>query len=222
MFKVRFVSGVYCRHKRNIFRRFVLNYVDDIVYGDYADNALFGVYHGDGVEVVFTDYLRYGFFVVGSFATDDVGFHYVGDYLVVVVKQQVFDGHASQQFAPRVGHVAGVNCFLVHGNLTDAVKAFAHGPVLFQRHVLDGHQRACAVLGILQNFVDLRARFGVRRVYDTFDYACRHFFDDVYRIVQEHFVENGFQFGVGKTVYQHFLTVGGHFDERVCGILLGK
>ena len=78
------------------------------------------------------------------------------------------------------------------------------------------------MLGILEELVDQAAhlRCGVLR--DALDHIGGHLFHDVHRVVHVEFVDDFFQFIVGKALDEQFLGLRGHLHKRLCRQFLGQ
>ena len=117
--------------------------------------------------------------------------------------------------AALVGNIADIDGFSFIAVFADYVKGLLHGVVLPKLYKLRGHYGAGGIFGILQNFVYFFAGVRVGIFKNTLYDIGRHFFNNVYGIIKVKFVKNGFQFGVGKALYEHFLRIAFKFDKNI-------
>ena len=128
----------------------------------------------------------------------------------------------ADQPALLVDDVAGVDGLLVDARAADVVHRLAHGEVVAQVDVFDGHQRARAVLRVVEELVDQLARALVRVLQHLLDDVGRHFLQEVDRIIQEHVVHQRLELGVGGALGDELLLVAVHVGEHVGGDVLGQ
>ena len=112
-----------------------------------------------------------------------------------------------------VGDITGVNRFLVHTGFTYVVDSLSYSHFGFQAYIFDRHNTAGTVFGVVKQFVDCTARFGVACRYYAFYNICGHFLDDINGVIKEHFVEDFVETHIGERTYQCFLRVTVHFDK---------
>ena len=216
---VRRLSG----HDRDIFRGLFFHDVHGIVECDDTDHSVVTVNDWQGEEVVLGQLLGNLFLVHQGAHGDDVrshqGFH---RHALVLGKHQVLGGNQTEDAVEPGQYVTGVDCFLVHAGLADLVECLAYGHVGRKGHVLGGHDRACGVLGELQDLVDLTAPVRSDVLQNPGNDVRGHFLDDVCGIVYIQFIENLLELGIRETADQDLLIVGFHLDECIGRQCLGE
>ena len=184
------------RHLFHILRRLVLHDVHGVVEGDDTDKTVFRVDHRQCQKVVLREHLCDLLLIVQrAHGNDVVGHDGLDRCIVIFTQKKVLDRHQTDELVP-LGDVAGVDRLFVDARAADAENCFADRHVRAQGNVLGRHDRACGILGVTQDFVDLLAHLGVRLREDSLDDVCRHFLDDIHRVVDVKLVDDLFQLAV--------------------------
>ena len=198
------------RHLLEILGVLVLDDVNDVVYGDYADEPRLVVNNGNGEQVVFSCDVRNVLLVVERVDADElgVGVHYVADKLVVLCCQQRVQGDGADKMALVVYAKAGVDGLLVDGCRADMLNSLADREEVMQLDHLDSHYRACAVFGIFQKSVYKASCLSVRLCEHAAHDVCRHLLEKVDGVIKKHIVEQAFKLGIGYQIEKLRLRIG--------------
>ena len=144
---------------------------------------------------------------------DHVLLHHILDQIVIVRQQQILDGGYADKAVVVVVYIAGVDSFLVDTRAADSLDSHFGGHIRPQRNELCRHDRACAVLGILEQLVYLPPCFLVSLSENTLDDVRWHLLDKVNRVVDKQLVNDLLQLVVTEAVNQELLSVLVHLDE---------
>ena len=82
-------------------------------------------------------------------------------------------------------------------------------------NVLSGHNRACAVFRIFEYLIYLLSRFSVSRLDYPCNNICRHFLDNIYRIIKIKVVNDLLKLFIRKGIDKHHLCIAVHISENV-------
>ena len=211
--QIRPLRGGHAGHFLNVLGGLFFHNVDGVVHGDDADEPVFGVHDREGVEVILGEHLRDGLLVLGRRDGDDVRLHDILDHVVIVRENERSQRERADETA-FVGHIAGVDRFLIDAGALDALGRLLHGHLRAERDELRRHDAAGAVLRIAQDLVDHPAHVGVGLPENALYDVCGHLLDEIDRVVHIQLVHDFLEFRVGKAADQQLLLLGLHFDER--------
>ena len=209
-------------HLLDVLGVLILNDVNDIVDGDDADEAALFIADGDGGQVVTAEIVGDSFLIVRGGGADDIGIHDIADAGAFRRDNQLAQGNLTDEPALIVDDVAGVDGLLVDARAADVIHRLAHGEIIVQIDIFNGHQASGAVFRIIEELVDGLARALVGVLQNLFDDVGGHFFQKVHRIIHEHIVHQRLQFGVGRAFGDELLLLAGHVGEHVGGDILGQ
>ena len=210
--EIRPLRGRHTGHLFNVLGGLFFHNVDGVVYGDDADEPVFGVHDREGVEVVFGEHLRDGLLVLGRRDGNDVRLHDVLDHVVIVREDERAQRERADEPA-LVDHIAGVDRFLIDAGALDALGRLLHGHLRAEGDELRCHDAAGAVLGIAQDLVDHPAHVGVGLPENALYDVRGHLLDEIDRVVHIQLVHDLFELGVRKAADEQLLLLGLHFDE---------
>ena len=144
---------------------------------------------------------------------DDVLVHNIGNSgFITLDQQQVFQGKDAQQL-PVFRYITGINRLFVHSRPPDAGKRLVNRHIRAKRDILCRHNRACAVFGIAQDFVNFPAHLGICLSKNPLYYISRHLLHKVDRIINIQLVNHFPQFAVRKALDQQLLQIRIHFNK---------
>ena len=197
---VRTVTRRDTGHFLDVFGGLLLHDVDDVVDRDDADEAAFLVHDRDGEQVIVRELFRDVLLVVRGAGVDDVRVHDVLKDLVIVAQKQILDRDDALQPALGGCDIADVDGLLVLADAADAGDGLADGHVFLQVDVLRRHDAAGGIFGVLEVFVDERARLGVGRAHDALDDVRGQLLHHVDRVVDAQVFNDVAELGVGDGV----------------------
>ena len=178
--------------------------------------------HRNGQKAVLLESLSDGLLVVVDVQVDVIRFHQVADQHVAIRDDQRAQGDDAFQLAVGVLDVAEVDGLAVHAHALDVRKGLGDGHGIPQADVLRGHQRAGAVLGVVQELVDkLPLVFGRFLQYSGHDIG-RQLFEHVDLVVEVQLPHDVGDLAIGDRLDDVGLVFTGQVGEHVNGYGLGK
>ena len=139
-----------------------------------------------------------------------------------VGQEELPDGDHPHQ-DPVVGDIAGVDGLLVHALPADALEAVGDGGVRPEGDELRGHDGPGAVLGVVEELVDLLAGLGPGVAQDAGDHAGGHLLNDVHGVVQVELVQDLPELPVAERADEALLVLAViQVGEDLGGQLLGE
>ena len=138
---------------------------------------------------------------------------------VILAQKQILDRDKADQLAS-AGDIAGVDGLFVDAGTADAEDGFLHRHIRPQGHIFRRHDGAGGVFGVAQDLIDLLAHFRLGLREDTLDDVCRHFLDNIDRVIDVQLVDDLLQLRIREAADQQLLRLRLHFDEGLRGQLL--
>ena len=136
--------------------------------------------------------------------------HDVGDGRVRVREDELPERDLALQLAIGGGDVAQLDGLLVHAVAADDGQRVRNGHAALEADVFVRHQAARAVVRVLQVLVDKLSVFGRGVAHNALHNIGRHLLDQVDAVVEEHVVQNDFQFDIGDGFDNFLLDIGIH------------
>ena len=218
---LRYVGGEQTAHLFDVLCVLLFDNVHDVVGGDDAHQTVLVVHDGDAHQVVFAHRVGDDLLIVQRLDRYEVGRHDVGDRLVLIGENQMPQRDGAHQMALAVDDIAGVDGFLVQAGLAQRFHRLAHGHGAVELGKLDGHDRAGRIFRVFEELVDQRALCGIGVLQDALDDRRGQLLEEIDRVVQEHFVQQGVDFAVADQRDQLLLLlavdIGEHFRRDVLG-----
>ncbi len=104
--------------------------------------------------------------------------------------QKISQGHRPDQNPLLVQDIANVDRLRIQTDAADALDGIRHCHVLLQIHILDRHDRACGILRVTQQVIDVRPGIRTRVGQDLLHDVCRHLLQKIRGIVRHQIVDH--------------------------------
>ena len=148
---------------------------------------------------------------------NDIFVHDVGNPgLITFDQEQILQCQDSQKL-PVFRYITGIYRLFVDSRTPDAGQRFIDRHIRTKGDVLRRHDRAGAVFGIAQNFIDFPAHLRICLCQNPLYYIGRHLLYEVNSVVNIQLVNHFPQLAVGKTLDQQLLQIRIHFHKRLGG-----
>ena len=141
-------------HSFDVLRRFLFHYVEDIIDGDDADQAVLFVNNGHRQKVVFFELFGNLFLVVVYIQPHIVGVHDVLDFDAVIGYDKRAQRNDTDEFSACVLDIAGVNRLGIHSLFLNVRQSLSHGHLLLKADVFRRHKASRASVRVVQKIID--------------------------------------------------------------------
>ena len=183
------LGRVRARHPEDVFRRLLLDDVDDVVHRDRADQAVLIVDNGDGDEVVLGHEAGDLFLVHGRVHAHHVFFQDAQDQASRIREEEPPQRDASDEVPVIVDGIDAEGALFGDG-LPDVLDRLLDRRGLPDRDDVGGHEASRRVFGILEDLLDLLGLLVLHEVQDLLGVLRGQLVHDVGGMLRRHAVED--------------------------------
>lgn len=206
----------------NVLAGFFGDDVDDVIDGDDAFHAAFGVDDGDGEEVMGGEEFGDGFLVHLFGGLDDLGAHEVADEAVPIGCEEVAEGGDAEEALVFVEDVAVVDGFEVGGLAAEVTDGFVGSHFGTEAGEAGGHEAAGGVLFIGEEGGDFASGGFVEEAEEVGPAFFGGELDEVGGVVGGELADPEAVDAVGEVLEEVGLLAAVEFEEELFGAFGGE
>jgi len=172
---------------------FLLQYVDSVIECDNSDKPFLHINNRERKKIIFVKKISGNFLVVMSVYENDIRFHKILNFIVVIVQKKLFNSSYADKMTRCVCNITGVNRFFVNTRSPYALKSVFNGAVTLKVDKFRSHNRTGTVFGIFKKRIYGFTSLRICIFKNSFNNRCRHFLDNVNGIIKVKLVDNLFK-----------------------------
>ena len=177
-FQIGRVQGFHAAHLLDVFGRFFLGDIEDVVARHYAQQDPVGVHHGEGDPVVLFHHADGYLTVVRCAQGEEIVVHQRRHRRPRVREQYLSQPEVVDELSSIVHDIDHVDGFRIPAVLAYVIEGLLDSPAFANRHIVGSHQAADALFPISEKRASLFQVFGAQEREKTLRYLRRQLFQE--------------------------------------------